>query len=69
MPELLLHGCRITFCRDFLYGSVHVFPDGVTGYVECAGTKMPVFVVDGSRQYEWAISKSVAATRAVTYRR
>ena len=69
MYETLLYGCRVHLSRGFRYQTVHVVPGNVTGYVVLDGAKVPVFVVDGSKQYEWAISRAVAAVHAAEYRR
>ncbi|MGH2506585.1 MAG: hypothetical protein ACRDHZ_04080 [Ktedonobacteraceae bacterium] len=68
MPELILRVCRVTLTDHFQYCSVQVLPGGVTGYALLDDEKVPVFVVDGSRQYEWAVSEDIAKLRAVEYR-
>ena len=68
MPETLLYGCRVNLSTGFVYRTVRLLPDGVTGLVMLHGKQVQVFVVDGSRQHEWAISKSLAARCAAGYR-
>ena len=52
-----LPGCRVSTRNSVVYLTVHLLPSGVEGFVMIADEETPVYVVDRSRQYEWATSK------------
>jgi hypothetical protein len=56
-----LPGCRVHTRNSVVFLAVHLLPSGVEGFVMIADEETPVYVVDGSRQYEWATSQHDAS--------